>query len=93
MESSNGVSSADYKSEEDTVQCVVIVNGGSHPAEPIKYYGPFVNFDAALKWTRQQPGYVGFAICPIRTPHKSRIYDDFYLPARLEKDDSDFVEV
>lgn len=84
---------SDYKSPDDTVQCFVIVSGGSHNAEPNKYYGPFVNFDAALQWICKQPDNVGFVIGCLRTPNKTRNFMQFHLPTRLEKDDHDFVEL
>ena len=79
----------DYLSPDDIVQCFVIVSGGSKN-EPDKFYGPFVNFDAALNWIRIQPYNVGFAIGCMRTPNKTRTSDDFHLPVRLEKDEGDF---
>jgi hypothetical protein len=87
------LSVSDFKSPDDIVPCFVIVSGGSSRNEPDKYYGPFVNFDAALQWICRQPDNVGFAIGCMRTPNKIRTSDDFHLPVRLEKSEDDFVDL
>ena len=90
MESGNGLT--DWKTDpKDPVQCVVYLFGvGS--AEPTKFYGPFANHKAAIDWICSQPSHVGFAIGLLRTPNKARTYEEFYLPARLDKEE-DFVEL